>query len=328
MIGNKKMEEQIEVSIASARRMNMSPPHMLFTGHAGCGKTSTAKEVAEKMGTDLLSVTPEDLKDQKALFNLLDSLNFSGYNEKGDRLPDEKIKPTIVFVDECHNLPMFGQEKLGIIMENFAIETGRVGKVYWVPYFTLIGATTLSGNLSRPFLDRFKLTFFFEPYGREDSFKIVNYHASRLNVLLTPKAAKDIAFRGRGVPRIMLRYLERCRDMMHAIGSNTITSALCGKTFEQLEIDASGFNKIEIKVLKTLYDNDKPASLETLAMVTGESKKTLQNDVETYLIRTGYIVRSGQGRTITPLGRSYLEEQGYAGGGLGRKTIDVGYKRK
>ncbi len=114
---------------------------------------------------------------------------------------------------------------------------------------------------------------------------------------------------------------------MYSIGSRVITSKLSDLTFDNLEVDGQGFNKIELKVLRTLYDHDKPISLENLSMVTGESKKTLQNEVETYLIKNNYLVRSGKGRLITPKGRVYLEDQGYAGGEFGRKTIPSDYTR-
>jgi Holliday junction DNA helicase RuvB len=325
MIGNHNIKKQINIAIDSARHRNMAPPHMLMSGHPGCGKTSMAKEVAKKLKTDFISLTPENLKDQRSVIELLDSLNFKGYDSLGNRIGP--ISPTILFLDECHRLPMYGQEKLGIIMENFSMDTGKVGKLYWVPYFTVIGATTLTGNMSKPFLDRFKLNFFFEVYSQKDSEEIVKFHAQRLKIQITNRALTDIATRGRGVPRTMISYLERCRDMMHSIGSRVITSSLSDLTFQGMEIDKQGFNKIELKVLKTLYDSDKPISLENLAMVTGESRKTLQNEVETYLIKNGYLVRSGKGRLITPKGRAYLEEEGYAGGGLGRKTIPAGYNR-
>jgi len=325
MIGNENIKQQIDIAIASAKHRNMSPPHMLLSGHAGCGKTSMSKVVARKLGTDFISLTPENLKDQRTVMELLDSLNFDGYDNLGNRIAE--IRPTVLFLDECHRLPIYGQEKLGILMENFSMDTGKVGKLYWVPYFTVIGATTLAGNLSKPFLNRFKLNFFFEVYSLEDSIKIVRFHADRLDINISNKALRDIAVRSRGVPRTMISYLERCRDVMHSIGSNIVTSALSALTFEGMEIDKQGFNKIELKVLKTLYDSDKPISLENLSMVTGESTKTLQNDIETYLIKHGYLVRSGKGRLITPKGRSYLEEEGYAGGGLGRKTIPADYTR-
>ncbi|MBV5346780.1 AAA family ATPase [bacterium] len=325
MIGNENIKRQLTVAIDSARHRNMAPPHMLFSGHPGCGKTSMAKEVAATLKTDFISLTPESLKDNRTLLNLLDSLNFTGYDKLGNRI--DTISPTVVFIDEIHRLPMFGQEKLGIIMENFSLNTENVGKVYWLPYFTVVGATTLAGNLSRPFLNRFKLNFYFETYPLHESIEIVIYHAKRLNIQITKKAAADIAIRSRGIPRIMVSFLERCRDMMLALNSQIITSGLSGLTFESLEIDRQGFNKIELKILKVLYDTDKPVSLENLAMVTGESKNTLQNEIECYLIKAGYLIRSGKGRLITPKGRNYLEAEGYAGGDIGRRTIAVDYTR-
>ena len=326
LIGNTNIKEQIKVAIESAKKRNMAPPHMLMSGHPGCGKTSTAREVAKQLGTDFISLIPETLKDQRAILNLLDSLNFIGYDELGNRVAP--IKPTIVFIDECHRIPMYGQEKLGIIMENFTLDTGKIGKVFWVPYFTVIGATTLAGAMSKPFLDRFKLNFFFETYNIQDSINIVDYHAKQLKIAITKKAIEDVAIRSRGVPRTMVKYLERCRDMMLAVGSSLVTSKLSNSTFESLEIDKKGFNKIELKVLKALYDYDKPLSLENLVMITGESKQTIQSDIEAQLIKNGFIVRSGKGREITPKGRLYLEEEGYAGNGLGRKTISINYSRK
>lgn len=325
MVGNEKIKTQVNIAIKSARRRNMSPPHMLLTGHPGCGKTSMAKLIAGKLGTNLISITPETLKNDSAILNLVDSLDFSGYDSLGNRTG--VIRPTVVFIDECHRLPMFGQEKLGIIMENFTLNTSKVDKVYWVPYFTLIGATTLSGNLSKPFLDRFKLVFFFETYDMKDSIDIVAYHARKIGVDITRKAMYDIASRSRGIPRIIVGYLERCRDMMFSLNSVLINSEISAKTFEHLEIDEQGFNKIELKVLRTLYDNDKPVSLINLAMITGESPKTLQNKIETYLIKDGYLIRSGKGRVITAKGKQYLESKGYVGGLFARKTIPANYVR-
>jgi holliday junction DNA helicase RuvB len=325
LIGNENTKKQISVAMESAKQRNMSLPHILMSGHPGCGKTSTAREIASDLGADLVSLIPETLKDQRSILNLLDSLNFSGYDDSGNRVG--RIQPTIVFIDECHRLPIFGQEKLGIIMENFTIDTGKAGKVYWVPYFTVIGASTLTGSLSKPFVDRFKVNLFFETYSLEESIQIVAHHAKRLKVIITKPACVDIATRSKGIPRIIVRHLERCRDMMLATGAEIITSNLTLETFKNLEIDSKGFNKIELKVLKILYDYDKPLSLENLIMVTGESRQSLQNDIESFLIKNGLVVRSGKGRLITPQGRLYLEEQGYVGNGQGRKTIPVDYAR-
>jgi len=325
IIGNKNMKKQIDVAIASAKQRNTAPPHMLFSGHAGCGKTSMAKEVSKILGGDFISVIPEDIKNQKTVLNLLDALNYEGYDNKGNRKND--IKPTVIFLDECHRLPMFGQEKLGIAMENFTMETGQANKLFWLPYFTIIGATTIAGELSKPFLDRFKLNFFFNPYDEKESCSIVKYHANKLEIDITNKAILDVAIRGRGVPRVMLRYLECCRDMMFAVNSKVITSGLSRITFDNMRIDKKGFNIVELKILKSLYNSDKAVGLETLSLITGESAKTIKNEIETYLIRNEYMVRSGAGRSITAKGRMYLEEQGYVGVKNGRETITANYER-
>ena len=326
IVGQQGTKGQIDIAIASARLRNTSPPHMFFSGHAGCGKTSMAKEVAKLLGSKFISVVPESIKDHNSVLYLLDLLDYSGYNTTGDRVG--KINPAVIFLDECHRLPMYGQEKLGIIMENFTIESNQAGKLFWVPYFTLIGATTLAGELSKPFLNRFKLNFFFEAYSLEDSFQIIESHAKRLAVTVTASAIRDIAVRGRGVPRIMVSYLERCRDMMYAVDSKIITSALSRQTFAGLGIDERGFNRIELTLLKTLYNSEKPLGLETLSIVTGESPKTIKNEIETYLVRNGYIIRAGNGRSITQTGKEYLEQKGYVGKKNGRSVIEFNYKRQ
>lgn len=325
IIGQKSTKEQIEIATQAAQKRNDAPPHMLLSGHAGCGKTSMAMYLADLLDADFIQIVPEELKDHKSVMNLVDSLNYDGYDEMGNRVG--KTRPSIVFLDEIHNLSMYGQEKLGIIMEKFTMETGQKNKVYWVPYFTLVGATTLAGELSKPFLDRFKLNFSFEPYNKEESTEIVKYHAERLRVAITDKAARDIANRGRGVPRIIVRYIERCADMMQPIGSELITSALVEKTFKIMDIDKEGYNKIELKILKCLYNSEKPVGLETLAVITSESVKTIKNELETYLIRSGMMIRSGSGRLITGLGKEYLEEKGYVSVRQGRVAISPLYKR-
>jgi len=325
IIGHVKTKEQLSVAIQSADKRNMALPHMLFTGHPGCGKTTMAKYVANISKRDFLSVVPETLKDKKALTDLIEALNYTNYSESGDRIGP--ISPTIVFFDEIHRMPIYGQEKLGIIMEDFLMETGKPNKYFWVPYFTVIGATTLAGELSQPFLNRFKRTFFFEPYNVEESIKIVEVHAKLLGVIVTPKAVRAIAVRSRGIPRTIVKYLDACRDTALAKESEIITSALVDNTFQSLEIDNEGFTTIELKILKTLYNSEKPVGLDTLSVITGESPKTIKNELERYLLQEELVQRSGAGRFITNKGKLYLENAGYVGKKAGRIQISPEYKR-
>jgi Holliday junction DNA helicase RuvB len=298
---------------------------MIFSGFPGCGKTSMAKYLASKLKTDFISVVPESLSTQNKIRELFNKLNYIGYDARGNRI--SKITPSIIFLDECHRLPMFGQEKLGIAMENFTVDSGRPNKLFWLPYFTVIGATTLSGELSKPFLDRFKLSLFFNPYNDADSIKIVKYHANLLNVFITNKAAREIVKRGRGIPRILIRYLENCRDTMYSKNSVLINSFITDITFKLAEIDENGFNATELLILKSLHGQDKPLGLETLSVITGESPKTIKSDIETYLIRQEYMVRSGSGRIITQKGIDYIENNGAVETHFGRETITPNYVR-
>ena len=326
VIGNKNTKEQIYIALEAARKRNMSLPHMLFAGSAGCGKTSMARELAKVGGVDFLAVSPDTLKDKKEILKALDRLNYDNYNEKGDITGI--IRPTIIFIDEIHKLSLPAQETLGIAMEDFMLETGRPNKYYWFPYFTLIGATTLSGHLSKPFYDRFKLIFDFKPYNHEDSCEIIRFHAGRLGVSLFKKADEEIAKRSRGVPRLMVRYLERLRDLALSQNKPLVTPKMVHELFIKLGINEDGYTKTEIKILETLYGADKPIGLDNLAIITNESARTIRETIEPYLIQRGLIMRSGSGRIITRTGREYLDSKGHVAVMEGKVDISANYVRK
>jgi len=325
LIGNTNTKEQIQIALDSARKRNMALPHMLFAGSAGCGKTSMAREVAKVGGVDFISVSPENIKDSKDVRKLLDNLNHDNYDEKGNKVG--KVKPSIIFVDEIHKLVLPAQEDFGIAMEDFMLPTSRPNRFFWLPYFTLIGATTLAGNLSKPFYDRFKIIFDFRPYDLEDSCKIVKFHAQRIGVTLLDEATVEIANRSRGVPRLMVRYLERIRDFSSAKNKPLVTPRIVANVFNKLGIDAEGFTNTEIAILKALYVSDKPIGLENIAIITNESARTIKDTIEPYLIQRGFIIRSGAGRLITRQGREYLDAQGYTGLNAGKIEISANYKR-
>lgn len=325
LIGHGTTKKQIYVARKAAVAKNMALPHMLFSGSPGCGKTTMANEIAKVSGVDFITAIPEEIKDVRSARKLLENLNDEGYDPKGNRIG--QIKPSIIFLDEIHNLPLKGQEVLGIAMENFRMETGKPNAYYWLPYFTIIGATTLAGNLSKPFLDRFKMVFMFSPYSIQESVRIIRMHAKKLKIAITAKAVNDIAARSRGIPRIMVGYLERVGDAMLARNSKIVTSVLTDEVFDSMGIDKYGFSKTEIDILITLYKNDIPIGLENLAVITNESAKTIKERVEPYLIQSNLMLRTGSGRTITKAGRDYLEDQGYIGKSSGKQHIPANYQR-
>lgn len=325
IIGHESTKRQIEEAALAAYKRNKALPHMLYAGSPGCGKTSMARYVARRFGVPFLSVVPNDLKDYKSVMKVLNQLNHKNYDDRGNRTGP--LTPTVMFLDEIHNLPIKGQELLGLAMERFIIESGRPNKYYWLPFFTLIGATTLPGKLSKPFRDRFKMVFTFQPYELKDMKQVVIHHAKRLNLNIEPKGIEAVAKKSRGIPRIAVGFVERIRDKVLAVNAPWATAELVNNVFVDMGIDEEGLTTTELKILKSLFDaGGMPIGLENLAIITEEDKKTIRDNVEPYLIRKGLILVSGKGRVLTPKGVEYVENSGKVDKPM-KKEIEFDYER-
>jgi len=337
LIGNKSIKMQLEVAIASANKENRAIPHLLFTGAAGCGKTSTAKFLSEYTGCDLMIVSCDSIKSRKDLIPIVKQFNHSGYDKYGRKKKGGRILPTIVFMDEIHGLSLIAQEYVGIMMEErYLVVTKEEYGEYVKPYreyvkphrkknkpknssmtrivcpeFTLVGATTNDGKLSKPFRDRFKLKCVFSPYSLEDSIKIVLLHAERLEIPIDDEAAAEIAKRGRGIPRILVSLLEKCRDMAHRTHHTKITRDVALVTFKVADVDPIGLEKMDVDFLLTLYNAEGPLGLDNVSVRLNVPTKVLAEAVEPYLIQLGFMERSSKGRKITEDGIDYLAKNGH-----------------
>jgi Holliday junction DNA helicase RuvB len=326
IVGNNDVQQQMYVAAKSAKAENRSIPHMLFAGAAGCGKTTMAKRIAQLAGTDFVRLPPDAIKLMDDVYKLFEGLDHRNYDAKGNRVGE--IRPAIIFMDEIHNLKLLPQEWLGLAMENFALEY-KNGKYYWLPYFTLVGATTNDGLLSKPFLDRFKMRFIFKPYSFGESVQIIVVHAERLHLAIMMDAAEAIANRGRGVPRILVGYLERCRDTAIIRGSSLITKDIVEDTFTLLGVDETGLRETELRLMKALYKAGIPIGVENLSIIINEAPRTIISAIEPFLIQRGFIIRSGQGRILTDKGRLYLEKNGFLGEKKFQKeALPAGYVRR
>lgn len=313
-IGNEDIIKQLSVSISAAKSRKRSLPHTLLSGHAGCGKTTLAKLAAKEMGTSFIEASPESLKSSENVRELLEDLSDKGYNKHGEMVGDPK--PDVIFLDEIHQLPLKGQEALGIAMEywqiTFVIKNPR-GKSktvkQWVPRFTLIGATTESGMLSKPFRDKFGLIFSIQPYTISELEKIAIVHAKSKNVGLTFRAAGDIAKRSRGIPRFVVKYLNNGEEIATLQQKRTIDHLMIETAFKTLNIDEVGLTMLDRKIMRILYEAEGKVGVEHLSVLTGESKKTLIEDIEPYLLQKGYVLRSSGGRIITDKGTEYLAKK-------------------
>lgn len=329
LVGNENIHKQLHIAISSAIKENRPLPHTLLSGAAGCGKTSTAKHIAQITGCTFVNVAYDRLKTKDDILSLVKQLDKRGYDRYGNKVGP--VRPTIVFVDEVHGLNIVGQEHLGIMMEEWYVPVDAKqskinprdnanphGNIRWVPQFTLIGATTNDGMLSKPFRDRFKLRFLFSTYNPEESFYIVKAHVGRLNEMdktqsidITDEASLEISKRGRGVPRIMVGLLERCRDYAITTNAKVITKVETDKVFDLMGIDDTGLTPVDVKLLTFLYEVKEPVGLDNLSIMLNESKQVLLESAEPYLIQRGFITRTPRGRILTDKGRDYLIEYGH-----------------
>ena len=343
LTGNKDIFLQLTIAAHSAQVNQRSLPHMLLTGQAGCGKTSTAKYISETTGVDFIEIAHESIKTRDDVLLLRDNLNDEGYDKViGNKI--STIRPTIVFIDEIHRLSSTGQEYLGIAMEEWIIPVEKnkakvgsynkftnfneSGRGRWCPLFTLIGATTNDGLLTKPFKDRFKLRFTFSTYTLEESREIILSHAERLGISIEECAIDEITKRGRGVPRVLVSLLERCRDMAVCQNRNTISLITAQATFKLMGIDINGLTPVDIKIMKVLNKSNGPIGLDNLSIMVNENPKTISETIEPYLIQCGFITRSNRGRVITDIGNEYLTKNNHIQNDTDYIDIPLTYKRK
>jgi len=304
IIGNKDILANLQVVVRSARKRKKPVPHIMFAGVAGCGKTTTAKYVGFLLQSKILSITSDNIKENSDISAFCKMLLFSA--RKYRKFP-------LVFIDEIHHLPVKGQETLGLLMEEFKapIQVGGMGQdiEVTIPPFTLLGATTDDGKLVKPFRDRFKLRFVYKEYSVEDATKIAMYHAKKLNINIPEIQAKQIAIRGRCIPRVIISQLERYRDFAIIQDKTYLDNEqFNGLYLNVLKINKDGFTETDITLMKSLYKQGKAVGLENLSMILNESPNTVKNSIEPYLIRKGLLTRASKGRGLTEEGIRYLLE--------------------
>ena len=297
-VGQEKAKGNLEVFIQAAKMRKEPLDHVLLHGPPGLGKTTLAAIIANEMGVNMRVTSGPAIEKPGDLVAMLTNLN------EGD----------ILFVDEIHRLNRSYEEILYPAMEDYAIDI-ILGKGpsasslhLDLPHFTLIGATTRSGQLTAPLRDRFGVTLRLELYTPEELQKIVTRSAAILNVKIDAAGAYEIASRSRGTPRIANRMLRRVRDFAQVKAGGIITRHVANEALLRLEVDHLGFDALDRRMLRAIieYYNGGPVGLDTLAATINEEAITLEDVYEPYLLQQGFLTRTPRGRCVTQKAYEHL----------------------
>ncbi len=290
-VGQERVIENLRIAIDAAKRRGEPLEHVLFYGPPGLGKTTLAGLIARELGANFRPTSGPTLEKPKDLVGILTSL------EEGD----------VFFVDEIHRLGRVVEEFLYPAMEDFQIDfvvdRGAYAKTLKLPLrrFTLVGATTRAGMLTAPLRERFGIVHHLDYYGAPELERIVRRSADVLGVPIDNEGARTIATRSRGTPRVANRLLRRVRDFAEVRADGRITEAIADEALEREGVDELGLDRLDRAFLRTIVEQYRggPAGIAAIAATLTEDAETLEDVVEPYLLKEGFVTRSASGRSAT-----------------------------
>ncbi|MFW6121486.1 MAG: Holliday junction branch migration DNA helicase RuvB [Petrotogales bacterium] len=290
-IGQENVKERLKIAIEAAKVREEALDHILLSGPPGLGKTTLAHVLANELGTGIYITSGPVIEKQGDLAAILTGL------ENGD----------VLFIDEIHRLGRSVEEILYSAMEDFQLDimigkgpSARSIRLDLNP-FTLVGATTRSGMIGAPLRNRFGMVLEIEFYPESELREIIERSSKLLEIEVQKSAAKLLAERSRGTPRIANRLLRRVRDLATVDGSNVISIETVKNAMELMKIDDYGLDDMDRKILSTLITNFNggPAGVKAIAASVGIEAETISEVYEPYLLQSGFLVRTNRGRKVT-----------------------------
>ena len=297
-VGQSEIKENLGVFIKSSVMRGETLDHILLYGPPGLGKTTLAYIIANELGTNIKTASGPSIEKTGDLAAILSTL------EEGD----------VLFIDEIHRIPRYIEEVLYPAMEDFYLDivVGSEGSSRNIkinlPHFTLVGATTRAGDLSSPLRDRFGIIAKLNYYTEEELYRIIKRTSRVLDTPITDDAARELARRSRGTPRIANRLFKRVRDFALVYGDGIINEDILTTSLDRLKVDKTGLDETDRLLLTAIIErfNGGPVGLEALASSIGEEASTIEDVYEPYLLQHGYLKRTTRGRMVTDKTYEYL----------------------
>ena len=292
MLGQEKTKGQLGIAIAAARQREEAMDHVLLSGPPGLGKTTLSYVIAKELGVEIYPTSGPLLERPSDLAGMLTTM--------GER--------DVLFIDELHRVNRVVEEYLYSAMEDFKIDImidqGPAARSVSIPLepFTLVGATTRQGLLTSPMRARFGLNAHLDYYAVAELAAIVKRDARLLGFQVSESGAMEVARRSRGTARIAKRWLRRARDFAQVEGENEIDAGVVQKALVVHSVDEMGLDEMDIMLLRAIIEkfDGGPVGLSNLAAVIGEEADTIEEVVEPYLIKEGFVKRTPKGRVAMP----------------------------
>ncbi len=282
VIGQQDVIKRLKISTFACKQKRQPLPHVLLDGPPGLGKTTIASAIATELDSELITANAASIRSVGSIMKYL-------YNVTRD---------CVLFIDEIHNLPKLVEEFLYPVMENFvaSVVLDSEPEDIDIPPFTLVGATTSGGSLTQPFYDRFTIKEHLQFYSESDLAKLAGLNATKSGFSLDDYTATEIARRSKGTPRILNSRLEWFQSYKMFYNDKDVS---VDEVFMEQGIDGEGLDENDRKYIDVLKDSKGTAlGIKNISSMTGIAMDTIENSIEPYLVRKGYVRRTSKGRVI------------------------------